>query len=63
MWKNESNELENSGERNLLRLVVHVVSKLPAETRVLQLAYQEYTYAAKDFSSQKHQRTSVNFPW
>lgn len=39
MWKNEGNELENSGEHNLICIAAHV-SKLPAETRLLGLAHQ-----------------------
>lgn len=61
MWKNEGNELANSGEHNLFGIAAHV-SELPAETRLLRSAHQSRTCAAKDFIPHKHPDDVCEFP-
>lgn len=61
MWKNEGNELANSGEHNLIGIAAHV-SRLPAETRPLRPAHQQRNCAAKDFIPHKHPDDVCEFP-
>lgn len=62
MWKNESNELENSGEHNLIPIVALVLSELPVAMPILRLAHQPCASVLKISTCRNIQIMSVTFP-